>query len=149
MASFKYATSLKVAEKQNHIYQQTQMVNLLAASNRYGYIFYATEDHGLAIISSMFIDRQSRHLSKVSDDDDDDADNENQNSDRNTFIYRSYIPGQGSDRHHGRLMPCWMSINADDSILALVLLQLDTRLWQLIFYDVVQLIQGVIFSFVL
>jgi hypothetical protein len=51
------------------------MINLLVSSNRYGYIFYATENDGLVIIPSAHIDRESIHLSKSSEDDDDDTHN--------------------------------------------------------------------------
>jgi hypothetical protein len=120
------------------------MINLLVSSNRYGYIFYATETDGLAIISSTYIDRESRHLTKSSEDDDDD-DNENQNHEKNSIIRRSYIPGQLMNKN-SPIIPYWISLNADETILALVLLQVDTHSWLIIFYDVVKLIQIVIIN---
>ncbi|CAF1913992.1 unnamed protein product [Rotaria magnacalcarata] len=139
IASFKGGKSLTITGRQYGVCSQAQMVNLLAASNRYGYIFYATETDGLVIIPSKYIDKESSHLSKSPDDDDDNTD-ENQNLGKNSIIRRSYLPIQMMNKN-ASILPCWISLNADDSIIAIVLLQLDTRAWHIILYDVVKLIQ--------
>jgi hypothetical protein len=115
------------------------MINLLVSSNRYGYIFYATETDGLVLIPSTYIDRESRDLSKSSEDDDDD---ENDNIENSSIIHRSYIPGQLSNKNFP-IIPYWLSLNADETILALVLLQADKRYWLIILYDVAKFIQMV------
>ncbi|CAF1203308.1 unnamed protein product [Rotaria sp. Silwood1] len=140
MASFKSGKSLTITRQQDNICTPTQMINLLASSNRYGYIFYATENDGLAIISSKYIDQQSSYLNKSSDDDDDDDDNENQNLEQNPIVYRSYMPSQMMNKNSS-IIPYWLSLNSDDSILAIILLQLNTNSWYIILYDVVKLIQ--------
>jgi hypothetical protein len=117
------------------------MINLLVSSNRYGYIFYATETDGLAIIPSTYIDRESRYLSKSSEDDDDG--DENQNIGKFSIIHRSYIPGQSMNKNPS-IIPIWISLNADETILSIVLCQLDTHSWLIILYDVAELIQIVI-----
>ncbi|CAF4164674.1 unnamed protein product, partial [Rotaria magnacalcarata] len=91
---------------------------------------------------SKYIDKESSHLSKSPDDDDDNTD-ENQNLGKNSIIRRSYLPIQMMNKN-ASILPCWISLNADDSIIAIVLLQLDTRAWHIILYDVVKLIQTVI-----
>jgi hypothetical protein len=116
------------------------MINLLVSCNRYGYIFYATETEGLAIIPSTYIDRESRYLTKSSEDDDDDDENENQTLGKSSIIHRSYIPGQLMNKNSSTI-PYWISLNADETILVVILSQLDTRSWLIIFYDVVKLIQ--------
>jgi len=122
------------------------MKNLLASSNRYGYIFYATETDGLKIIPSTYIDRESIHLSKSSEDDDVDDDNEeNQNLGETSIIHRSYIPGLSTNKNSS-FLPCWISLNADESILAIVLLQLDNHAWLIMLYDVRKFIQMVIIN---
>ncbi len=117
------------------------MINLLVSSNRYGYIFYATETDGLVLIPSTYIDRESRYLSKSSeDDDDDDNNNNNENNENTSIIRRSYIPGQLLNKNSS-IIPYWISLNADETILALVLLQADKNSWLIILYDTVKLIQ--------
>jgi hypothetical protein len=116
------------------------MINLLVSSNRYGYIFYATETDGLVLIPSAYIDRESRYLSKSSEDDDDDDNNNNENNENTSIIRRSYIPGQSSNKNSS-IIPYWISLNADETILALVLLQTDKHSWLIILYDTVKLIQ--------
>ncbi|CAF5071484.1 unnamed protein product, partial [Rotaria sp. Silwood1] len=139
IASFKSGKSLTITRQQDNVCTRNQMINLLASSNRYGYIFYATENDGLAIISSKYIDQQSSYLNKSSDDDDDD-DNENQNLEQNPIVYRSYMPSQMMNKNSS-IIPYWLSLNSDDSILAIILLQLNTNSWYIILYDVVKLIQ--------
>jgi len=124
------------------------MINLLVSSNRYGYIFYATETDGLAIIPSTYIDQESRYLTKSSEDDDDDDQNENQTLGKTSIIRRSYIPGQPINKNSS-IIPYWISLNADETILVVILAQLDTRSWLIIFYDVVKLIQIVIINKIL
>lgn len=114
------------------------MINLLVSSNRYGYIFYATENDGLILIPSTYIDQESNSLSKSSEDDDND---DNENNKNNSIIRRSYIPGQSPNK--SSVIPYWIALNADETILALVLLQADKQSWLMIFYDVVKLIQVV------
>lgn len=119
------------------------MINLLVSSNRYGYIFYATENDGLVLIPSTHIDRESRYLSKSSEDDDDDDDTENGNNGKSPIIHRSYIPGQSMNKNSS-IIPYWIALNSDETILAIVLLQSDSNSWIIILYDVVKLIQMVI-----
>ncbi|CAF1285973.1 unnamed protein product [Rotaria sordida] len=140
VASFKSGKSLSITGRQDNICSRLQMINLLASSNRYGYIFYATESDGLVIIPSKYIDQKSSYLTKSSDDDDDN-DDENQNLEKNSIIHRSYMPTQMINKN-SLIIPHWLSLNADDSILAIVLSQLDTQSWYIIFYDVVKLIQS-------
>jgi hypothetical protein len=116
------------------------MINLLVSSNRYGYVLYATETDGLAIIPSTLIDRESRYLNKSSEEDDDE--NKNENLDKTSIIHRSYIPGQ-TMKTNPTILPYWISLNSDETILALVLSQLDTHSWLVILYDLVQFIQMV------
>ena len=92
------------------------------------------------IIPSKYIDQESRYLCKSSDDDDDD-DDENQNYGQNSIIRRSYVPSEMLNKNS--LIPYWISLNADDSILALVLSNLIDYSCILIFYNVVRLIQTV------
>lgn len=117
------------------------MINLLVSSNRYGYIFYATKTDGLVIIPSEYIDQECRHLSKSSeDDDDDDGNNENINNEKPSIIHRSYIPGQAI-KTNSSVIPYWIALNADETILSIVLLQVDSRSWIIMLYDVVKFIQ--------
>ena len=92
--SFKGGKSLIIAGQQERIASQIQSRNLLVSSNRYGYVFYATEDDGLAIISSAYIDEQSRYLTKTTEDDDDDDANHQNKDETPSIFYRPYIPGQ-------------------------------------------------------
>lgn len=114
------------------------MINLLVSSNRYGYVLYATETDGLAIIPSTLIDRESRYLNKASEEDDEE--NKNENLEKTSIIHRSYIPGQ-TMKTNPTILPYWISLNSDETILALVLSQLDTHSWLIILYDLVQFIQ--------
>jgi hypothetical protein len=118
------------------------MLNLLVSSNRYGYIFYATETDGLAIIPSSYIDQESRYLSVTSEDDDDNNADENQQLGKTPIIYRSYLPGQTINKNPS-FIPYWLSLNSDETILAIILCQLDTHSCLIILYDVVKLIQTV------
>jgi hypothetical protein len=119
------------------------MLNLLVSSNRYGYIFYATEIDGLAIIPSSYIDQESRYLSVTSEDDDDDNNtDENQQLGKTPIIYRSYLPDQKLNKNPS-FIPYWLSLNSDETILAIILCKLDTHSCLIILYDVVKLIQTV------
>lgn len=141
LASFKSGKILTITDIQNQVCTPSQMINLLASSNRYGYVFYATESQGLALIPSSYVDQQCSYLSKSSEDDDDDNRNEEQNKD-NSIIYRAFIPGQLSNRNLS-IIPYWIALNADESILACVLQQVDTHSWLILLYDVVKFIQMV------
>ncbi|CAF3653683.1 unnamed protein product [Adineta steineri] len=138
VASFKSGKSLTITGKQYNVCSKNPVTNILASSNRYGYVFYATETDGLAIIPSGYIDQESHHLSKTSDDDPND--NINTTFDKNSIIRRSYLPGQAPNQNPS-LIPYWLSLNADESILAIILLQLNTAECLIILYDVVKLIQ--------
>lgn len=115
------------------------MINLLASSNRYGYIFYATETEGLAIIPSKCID-QGLASKKASDDDDDN--NQNEDLSANSILHRSYMPNN-SINTNSPIVPYWISLNSDESILAVLISQPDVNSWFIVFYNVVQLIQRV------
>ena len=141
IASFKSGKTLTIDGGQYDVRSQAQMINLLASSNRYGYVFYATRTNGFALIPSAYIDQESRYLTKSPEDDDDNDINEN--IEKPSIIYRSYIPGQLSNKTP-LIIPYWLSLNADDTILAIILSQLDTHSWLIILYDVVKLIQMVI-----
>lgn len=116
------------------------MLNLLASSNRYGYVFYATETDDLAIIPSQYIDSESSYLSKASDDDDDN--DENRNSGKNSILHRPYLPSNMINKTNP-IIPYWISLNADESVIAIMLSTLQDRQWLIVFYDVVKLIQTV------
>ena len=124
---------------QNPVCQPGQTINLLASSNRYGYVFYATETDGVALIPSTYIDQESRHLTKTSEDDDEPSDD---NTEQSSIIHRAYIPGQSLTRNPS-IIPSWIALNADESILAFVLQQIDTHSWLILLYDVVKFIQMV------
>lgn len=141
--SFKGGKSLTITGQQTHVCSQLQSVNLLVSSNRYGYVFYATETDGLTIISSAYIDQQSQHLTKSTEEDDDDAENNPQLNENTAILRRPYIPGQQLNNRPSSLIPIWIALNADESILAVVLSQVDTRSWLMFFYDVIKLIQMV------
>lgn len=126
---------------QNRICTPNQTINLLASSNRYGYVFYATESDGLALIPSTYIDQECRSLAKSSEDDDDDGLSDEQGKE-SSIIYRSFIPGQLPNRNLS-IIPYWIALNADESILACVLQQVDTHSWLILLYDVVKFIQMV------
>lgn len=145
MASFKGGKYIPIASKQDHVSVHKHLVNLLVYSNRYGYVFYATQNEGLAIVSASYIDRESRHLSKSSEDDDhEDANDDPQNQPigSKTILRRPYIPA-GPTNKAPSLIPYWIALNADETILAIVLLQVETSAWFIILYDVVKLIQSV------
>ena len=125
---------------QNRVCTPNQTINLLASSNRYGYVFYATESDGLALIPSTYIDQECRSLAKSSEDDDDDPSDEQGKG--SSIIYRSFIPGQLSNRNLS-IIPYWIALNADESILACVLQQVDTHSWLILLYDVAKFIQMV------
>lgn len=108
-------------------------MNLLAYSNRYGYAFYATQHQGLQLISSTHIDRESIHLSKSAEDDDDSPLSQQENGDNSSIIRRSYLPG---------CVAQWIALNADESMLALILVETTSQDSILIFYDTVRLIQN-------
>lgn len=108
-------------------------MNLLAYSNRYGYAFYATQHQGLQLISSTHIDRESVYLSKSAEDDDDPPLSQQENGDNSSMIRRSYLSG---------CIPQWIALNADESILALILVDTTSHDSILIFYDTVKLIQS-------
>jgi len=145
--SFKGGKSLIIAGQQERIASQIQSRNLLVSSNRYGYVFYATEDDGLAIISSAYIDEQSRYLTKTTEDDDDDDANHQNKDETPSIFYRPYIPGQQLKKKNSPITPIWIALNADESILGVVLTQADAQCWLIIFYDIVKLIQMVRFHF--
>jgi hypothetical protein len=117
------------------------MVNLLVYSNRYGYAFYATKNNGLAILSSAYIDQQCQHLSRSTEHDDDDDSNES-NVNNQTIIYRSYLPC-GTSNSKMSMTPYWLALNADDTILAIVLRQAEIHAWFIVLYDTVAFIRSV------
>ncbi|CAF5164000.1 unnamed protein product, partial [Rotaria sp. Silwood1] len=63
-----------------------------------------------------------------------------QTIEQNPMVYRSYMPSQMMNKNSS-IIPYWLSLNSDDSILAIILLQLNTNSWYIILYDVVKLIQ--------
>ncbi|UJR09670.1 hypothetical protein I4U23_013904 [Adineta vaga] len=137
IACFKKGASLTITGQQYNVCSENLKTNLLVSSNRFGYILYGTESDGLAIIPSAHIDHESQKLIVSSDNDDDEP---NVNLDKNSIIYRSYLPGQ-SVKQTPSLIPYWLSLNSDETILAIILLQKDAQASLLLFYDVVQLIQ--------
>lgn len=72
----------------------------------------------------------------------DDEGNDNVQVENASIIHRSYLPGQ-SVKQNPSLIPYWLSLNADETILAIILFQTDAQASHLIFYDVVQYIQKV------
>ena len=146
MASFKSGKYIPIGSKQDHVAVHKHPVNLLASCNRYGYVFYATQNEGLAIVSASYIDRESRHLRKSSEDDDDDdpnGDPQTQAIGSTSILRRPYIPVGPTNKTAASLIPYWIALNADETILAIVLLQVESNAWFIILYDVVKLIQSV------
>ena len=140
VAYFKAGKSIFVTDQPDDNVKNDRLVNLLAYSNRYGYVFYATQNQGLALIPSTHIDRESDYLSK-SVDDDDAAPSQAQAGANSAILRRAYIPG-GSASKSSPMLPQWVALNADESILALVLLQRDSQDTIIIFYDTAKFIQS-------
>ncbi|CAF1010804.1 unnamed protein product [Adineta ricciae] len=136
VACFKRGALLSITGQQYNVCSKNLKRNLLVSSNRYGYVFYGTETDGLAIIPSAYIDHQSRRHVLPSDDDGGD----NVHVENASIIHRSYLPGQTA-KQNTSLIPYWLSLNADETILAIILFQTDAQASHLIFYDVAQYIQ--------
>ncbi|CAF1435134.1 unnamed protein product, partial [Didymodactylos carnosus] len=133
VASFKAGHSFTVAGKQ--YYDTSQSINLLVSSNRYGHVFYATQNKGLAILPSSYIDKNSKHLTKTLEetvDADDTANNDNV-SDENDIYYAPFMSTNNS------YVPIWLALNSDETILSVLLS--DENNWMIILYDVIKLIQ--------
>jgi hypothetical protein len=45
------------------------------------------------------------------------------------------------NKNTSTIIPHWISLNADETILAIILFETDTQSWLISFYDVVKLIQ--------
>lgn len=91
------------------------------------------------VIPSTYIDQESRYLTKTSEDDDEPT---NDTNEQTSIIHRWYIPGQSTNRN-SPIIPMWIALNADESILAFVLQQIDTQSYLILLYDVVQFIRMV------
>ena len=141
MVLFKRGTFLEIDRPQKFLQTQPKvLVNLLAVSNRFGYVFYATENAGLRLIRSDFIDEKSKHLSKALDDDDDDtASNQNSASVKSQIVSRPYLP----DQSLASLIPYWISLNADETILSLIVFHQQQSSLFLILHDIAELIRSV------
>ena len=140
VAHFKTGNSIFVTDQPEENVNYDRPINLLAYSNRYGYVFSATQNQGLALIPSSHVDRESESLNKANEDGDGPP-SQTQAGANSAIIRRAYIPG-GSASNSSRMLPQWVALNADESILALVLLQKDTQDTIIIFYDTAKFIQN-------
>ena len=120
------------------------MTNLLAASNRFGYAFVGTEQDGVALVSAKHIDQQSLYLSKSAEDDDTQPQDENQSGSQTpAILYRSYLPGLANSGTPPSMVPYWLALNADETILVIILSHVQANCDIVVLYDTVKFIQSV------